>query len=182
MAAGTSCTTAGTVNLTGGTLTLTSPATLTWTGSLTGSAQSIVDVLTTDQVLAVTDATGSAAGWHITTAATTFTNGSSTFPDLGTFVFNGSTSSVASTNAPTATCVALCTLPTNTTVYPVGITTAGVSPTPSTVYDTSAGTGLGAITIGFPGANPVGWWVNVPATAIAGAYTTTVTMEIISGP
>src|SRR5580692_3863299 len=89
-AAGTTCSMTGTVTLTGGTLTLTSPASLTWLGTLTGTAQSIVDLLPADQVLAVTDATGTAAGWHITTAATTFTNGSSTFPNLGTFVFNGS--------------------------------------------------------------------------------------------
>lgn len=30
--------------------------------------------------------------------------------------------------------------------------------------------------------NPVGWWVNVPASATAGSYISTITMEIISGP
>ncbi len=183
VAAGTSCTMTGTVTLTGGTLTLTSPAALTWLGTLTGTAQSIVDVLPTDQQLTVTDATGSGAGWHITTSATTFTSGANTFPDLGTFVFNGSLTSVTSTSAPSATCVGLCTLPTNTTTYPVAITTAAVTPTPVTVYDTSAGTGIGVTLIGGAAEpNPIGWWVNVPATALAGIYTSTITMQITSGP
>lgn len=181
--AGTSCTLTGTVTLSGGTLTLTSPSSLTWSGTLTGSAQSIVDTVATDQQLTVTDATGSAAGWHITTAATTFTTGTNSLPDSGTFVFTGSTTSVNSTSAPTATCVTSCTLPTDNTTYPVAITTAGSSPTPVTTYDTSAGTGLAAIIIGgSTQSNPVGWWVNIPATAVAGTYTSTITMEIISGP
>jgi hypothetical protein len=51
------------------------------------------------------------------------------------------------------------------------------------IYDTSASTGLGQIVIGGSTAtNPVGWWVYVPASASAGSYTSTITMEIISGP
>src|ERR1700734_3804202 len=61
VAAGTKCTLTGTVSLLGGTLTLTSPASLTWAGTLTGTAQSIADILPVDQVLLVTDATGSGA-------------------------------------------------------------------------------------------------------------------------
>jgi hypothetical protein len=183
--AGTTCSMTGTVTLTGGTLSLTSPASLTWNGTLTGSAQSLVDVLPGDQQLTVLDATGTGAGWHITTAATTFTSGSNTFPNIGTFVFNGSTGSVTSASAPTAACVVAlaCTVPTNTSTYPVAITTAPAAPSPSMVYDTATGTGIGAILIGgSAAADPVGWWVNVPATAIAGIYTSTITMEIISGP
>jgi len=29
---------------------------------------------------------------------------------------------------------------------------------------------------------PVGWWVQVPAAAYAGVYTSTATLEVISGP
>lgn len=178
-----SCGLTGTVTLTGGALTLTTPNSLSWTGTLTGASQSLVDTNTSDQAYTVNDATGSGAGWHVQIAATTFTSGSNTFPNTGTFVTNGSTSSVSSGNAPTPTCSTTCTLPTNTTTYPVGITTAPASPTPFTIYDTSAGTGLGSIVIGYPGANPVGWWVNVPGSASAAApYTSTITMTIISGP
>jgi hypothetical protein len=63
----------------------------------------------------------------------------------------------------------------------VAFTTAATSPTAVTIFDDAALTGLGSITVGV-GANPVGWWLNVPASAIAGTYTSTVTLEIISGP
>jgi hypothetical protein len=181
--AGSNCTLNGTVNLTGGALTLTSPASLTWTGTLTGSSQSLVDVLAGDQQYTVNDATGSGAGWHVTTAATTFTNGTHTFPDAGTFVTNGSTSSITATTAPSATCTGTCTLPTDTTTYPVAVTTAAITPTPVTIYDTSVSTGLGQILIGgSTNPNPVGWWVNVPGSAVSGAYVSTITMAVISGP
>jgi hypothetical protein len=52
-----------------------------------------------------------------------------------------------------------------------------------TIYDTAAATGVGQVVIGGSGAaNPVGWWLNVPASAFAGAYTSTVTMAVISAP
>jgi hypothetical protein len=62
----------------------------------------------------------------------------------------------------------------------VAITTAT---TASNIYDASATTGLGSVTIGgSSAANPVGWWLNVPANTLAGTYTSTVTVDIISGP
>jgi hypothetical protein len=186
VAAGTSCTLTGTVGLTAGTLNLTSPASLTWAGTLTGVNQSLVDVIAGDQQYTVNDATGSGSGWHVSTSATTFTNGSHTFPDSGTFVTTGSVSSITATTSPSATCsgaVGSCTLPTNTTTYPVAITTAAAAPTPVLSYDTAVNTGLGQIVIGGSTAtNPVGWWVNVPASASAGSYTSTITMAVISGP
>ena len=63
------------------------------------------------------------------------------------------------------------------------MTTAGSSPTAYTVYDTSASTGEGVMTIGgSSAANPIGWWVQVPAAAYAGTYTSTVTLQVVSGP
>jgi hypothetical protein len=183
IAAGTTCTLTGTLSLTAGSLTLTSPSSVSWSTTLTGLDQSLVDATAADQQYTANDATGSGAGWHVTIAATTFTNGSHTFPDTGTFSTNGSLSSMSSAAAPTATCTATCTLPTNTTTYPVAITTAATSPTPAVVYDTSASTGLGQVVIG--GSTepaPIGWWLYVPASAYAGAYTSTVTLEIISAP
>jgi hypothetical protein len=180
--AGSNCTLAGTVTLTAGTLTLTSPASLTWGGAVTGLNQSLVDTVSGDQQYTVDDATGSGLGWHVSTSATTFTNGSHTFPNVGTFVNTGSVTSITSTNAPTATCTATCTLPTNSTTYPVAITTAA-APVPVLIYDTAVGTGLGQIVIGgSAAANPVGWWVNVPGSASSGAYVSTITMAVVSGP
>jgi hypothetical protein len=61
--------------------------------------------------------------------------------------------------------------------------TAVSSPTVYTVYDTSVSTGEGVMTIGGSGAaNPIGWWVQVPAAAYAGSYTSTVTLQVVSGP
>ena len=183
IAAGTGCTLTGTATLSAGTLTLTSPSSLTWATTLVGLNQSLVDTSAADQQYTVNDATGSGAGWHVTTSATTFTSGSHTLPNSGTFSTNGSTTSVSATTAPSATCTATCTLPTNSTTYPVAITTASSSPTPVTVYDTAAGTGLGQVVIGgSTAANPIGWWVNIPASTVAGTYTSTITMEVISGP
>jgi hypothetical protein len=183
VAAESNCTMTGTVNLTAGTLTLTSPSSLTWSSTLTGLDQSLVDTTPADQQYTVDDATGSGAGWHVSTSATTFTDGSFTFPDTGTFSTNGSTASATATTAPTATCTGTCTLPSNSTTYPVAVTTAATLPTPAVIYDDSATNGLGQILIGgSTHAAPVGWWVQVPASAEAGAYISTITMAIISGP
>ncbi|WP_165845455.1 WxL domain-containing protein [Streptacidiphilus pinicola] len=183
IAAGTSCTLTGTATLSAGTLTLTSPSSLAWATTLNGLNQSVVDTTAADQQYTVDDATGSGAGWHVTTSATTFTSGSHTLPDAGTFSTNGSTSSVSAGTAPSATCTGTCTLPSNSTTYPVAVTTAASSPTPVTVYDTAAGTGLGQVVIGgSTAASPIGWWINIPAGAAAGTYTSTITMEVISGP
>jgi hypothetical protein len=166
-----------------GPLTLTSPGSLTWAATLNGHNQSATDAVTGDQQLAVSDATGTGAGWHITVSASTFTNGTHTFANTGTFVLSGSISSITASTAPTASCVTSCTLPSDVTTYPVAITTASSSPPPADVYDVSAGSGLGAITLGgHTATNPVGWWVNVPANAVTGTYTSTVTVSIVSGP
>ncbi len=170
------------VTFSGG-LTLTSPATLSWAGTITGTAYTTVDPTSADQQFTLDDEQGSAAGWHITVAATTFTSVSlKTFPDLGTFSFTGSLTSATATTAPTASCSS-CTFPATSTTYPVAITTATSSPTPATVFNAAAGTGVGPMTIGGSGAaNPVGWWLRVPATAIVGAYSSTITIAVVSGP
>jgi hypothetical protein len=164
-------------------LTLTSPISLSWTVTSNGSNQAVFDHVSADQQFTVNDASGSGAGWNVSISATTLTSGTHTLPNIGTLVFTGSLISPTAVTAPTATCVTTCTLPTDTTTYPVAITTAASAPPNTKVYDTAAGTGLGAVTLGSSTAtSPVGWWVNVPANAYAGTYTTTVTMTVSSGP
>ena len=183
--AGTSCADTGTLTFTAGTLTLLSPTALAWTAVDTGLNQQVVDTTTAHQTYVVDDATGSGAGWNVTVSATTFTNGTVSLPLAGTFSTNGSVASQAATTAPTATCTsgATCTLPTDTSVtYPVALTTAATTPTPYKIYDALAASGLGAITIGLPGAAPVGWWVAVPANAVPATYTSTITLEVVTGP
>jgi|ERR1017187_1481532 hypothetical protein len=185
VAAGTPCSITGTLTMLSGTLTLTVPTALAWGETVNGLDQHLVDATTADQTYQINDATGTAPGWNVTVAATQFTDaaGPYTLADALTFATNGSVSSMTSTLAPTAACTSgsTCTLPTDTTTYPVAITT-GVAVTPVKIYDASALTGLGTITIGSPGANPVGWWLNVPSNTIQGTYTSTVTLELVQGP
>jgi len=166
-----------------GFLALTSPTSLTWAATGTGLNQAAVDGNSGDQQLTATDNTATGAGWHITVSATTFTTGPRSLPNTGAVDFTGSVSSSVAGTAPTATCVGTCTLPTDTSTYPVVMTTAVSSPTAYTVYDTAASTGEGVMTIGgSTAANPIGWWVQVPAATYAGLYTSTVTLQVVSGP
>jgi hypothetical protein len=116
-------------------------------------------------------------------SATTPTAGSHALPASNTVAYTGSVTSAAATTAPSPTCSATCTLPTNLTTYPVSVTTAASSPPTFTIYDTKAGSGLGTIIIGaHSSSNPGGWWLNLPANAFAGTYITTVTLAVVSGP
>jgi hypothetical protein len=164
-------------------LNLTTPSALGWSTTLTGLSQQVVDATAADQSYTVNDARGSGAGWNVTVSATTFTDASSgTLPDSGTFSGNGSTSSQASTTAPSSACTVTgqCTAPTNAVTYPVAITTAASTPTASTIYSAAAGTGIGSVLIG--GTTPVGWWISLPGTAAAGTYTSTVDLNVATGP
>jgi hypothetical protein len=166
-----------------GTLSLIAPTALSWSALLNGSNQSIPDTTAADEEYTVDDTTGSGAGWNVTVSATTFTDGSHTLPDSGTFLTTGSVTSSTATTAPTSTCVSVCTLPTNSLNYPVAITTATSSPPAYRVFDAAVGTGKGDITIGgSTSANPVGWWVTIPSRAFAGTYVSTVTVAMVSGP
>ena len=71
-------------------------------------------------------------------------------------------------------------MPTNTTAYPVTVTTAASSPTTYKIFDTSAATGMGTIQIG--SAHIPGLWLNLPASTYAGTYTSTFTWGITSAP
>jgi hypothetical protein len=193
VAAGTTCTDTGTLSFTAGTLALTSPTALAWTGVDNGLNQLLVDTTTAQQSYVVNDATGSGLGWNVTVSATTFTSTTpvATLPNTAAFATNGSlalNSGALFTTAPTAACTGTntCTLPSNVLAgsYPIIMNTAASTPTVYKIYDDSATFGLGSITIGLPGANPVGWWVAVPANAVpsTSGYLSTVTLEVISAP
>ena len=165
-----------------GTLALASPSSLAWATEENGTDQSSVDEVPADQTLTVNDSSGTGSGWNVTVSATTFSSGSHTLPDTGRLEFNGSTSSLTGA-APSAACVGSCVLPLDTTTYPVAIDTAASSPDPFTIYDASAGTGTGVVALGGASAtHPIGWWIQVPASAYAGSYTSTLTLTLVSGP
>jgi hypothetical protein len=165
-----------------GTLTLASPSSLGWAAQENGTDQSSVDQVPADQALTVNDSSGTASGWNVTVSATTFGSGSHTLPDTGRLEFNGSISSLTGAT-PSAACVGSCVLPVDTTTYPVAIDTAASSPDAFTIYDASPGTGTGVVTLGGASAtDPIGWWIQVPASAYAGSYTSTLTLTLVSGP
>jgi hypothetical protein len=190
---GTSCTVTGTATLGTGTLSLTTPTSLAWGTTLTGVAQQLVDTSTADTSLTIDDATGTASGWHVTVAATTFTDTTGdTLADATTLVANGSITSETTGTTPDVNCTTTgdCTVPTSITApvtYPVAVTTAATVPTPVTLYSADAGTGLGSVLLGADatsagGTAPLAWWVNVPGSTKTGTYTSTFTFNIISGP
>jgi hypothetical protein len=190
-ATGVSCTMTGTFVLGAGALGLTPPASLGWAGPVTGVDQAFADLTAADQTYLVNDSSGAGAGWSVSISATPFTlstDAATILADATTFQTNGSVTDETDVTSPTAACSAAtaCTLPTNGTVYPVDITTvAGVAPPADifTIYDAAAATGLGSIVIGgSTAANPVGWWLNVPANTLAGTYTSTITMAIVDAP
>ncbi len=176
------CTMTGTATVTGGSLGVAAPAVQTWATTLDGTDKQLVD--TTDTSFSVQDATGSGLGWHVTGAATPFTVGASStvLTDTGTLVFNGSTTDETTGAAPGSACApaTTCTVPTPSVTFPVDFTTDG---TPSTIYNAALATGLGNILIGSSSeGNAAAWWLNVPASASAGVYVSTITLTIASGP
>lgn len=164
-------------------LTLTPPTSLSWSTSLGARTKRVADTTAADEQLEVNDETGSGAGWSVSVSATTFVDGAYQLADSGTFYLNGSTSNFNSANVPTASCLSSCTLPTDSVTYPVAITTAPSAPVAVEIYNAALSSGKGDILIGGSNAaNPIGWWVVVPATAYAGTYTSTVTISLSSGP
>jgi hypothetical protein len=171
------------VDISAGTLTLTAPTTLAFpTTTLTTASQWISDQNAPDQTLVVSDARGSNAGWNVNIKATPFTcSGCSGTPTLGGgFKVNGDTTNNAAVTSPTLKCTvaSTCTTPTNSVTYPASITTDGTSTTE--LVNAAVGTGGGSVTFGDTA--PVAWWLEVPPTAIAGSYTSTITLAVSTGP
>jgi hypothetical protein len=180
------CTMTGTATVTAGSLGVAAPATQTWGTTLDGTDKQLVDAAPADTSFSVQDATGSGDGWNVTATATQFTVGASTtvLADTGTLVFNGSATSETTGATPGNLCApaTTCTVPTTDVVFPVDFVT-GAAVIPVSIYNAAAATGLGNILIGSSsGGAPAAWWVNVPASATAGAYVSTITLAINSGP
>lgn len=147
----------------GGSLALTPPATAPF-GSLTlnGTNQSV----TANLAFTPTDSTASASGWNLTGTSTTFTAGSHTLPTAATTVTAGSVAATSGT----------CRLPTNGITYPVTLPAAATAPAAVKVYDAAANTGLGASTV------TLTFKLSVPPSVFKGAFSSTWTFSIASGP
>jgi hypothetical protein len=103
---------------------------------------------------------GGSAGWNISAAATAFTAGGHSlgFPTV--------------TGVPNSACSGShCVDPTNGTTYPVALVASAVK-----IYSAAAATGQGTIPL------TANLTLSVPGNAFAGAYTSTLTLAIASGP
>lgn len=134
------------------------------TTGLSASDQTI----TATQPLVVSDATGSGDGWSVTVTSTTFTAGARTLPTTATQVLT----------TPSLACKAgaTCTLASNSVTYPFTLPAAASAPTAQKLFNAAVGTGLGAQTV-----TPT-WTLAVPARSYAGAYSSTWTFTLTSGP
>ena len=145
---------------------VSTPASISFTGTLNGLDQTISNPSAID----VGDATGSGTGWNITATSTTFATGGNTH--------SLSTSATTVTAAPTDACDtgATCAVATNSVTYPYTLPAAATAPTATKLYNAAASTGLGNQTV-----TPT-WKLAVPASTFAGAYNSTWTLSLVSGP
>jgi len=158
----------GTATITAGTLGFVStPPNVSFSATLNGLDQTV----TATQAIDVGDATGSGAGWNITSTSTTFSTGGLTPKTL-------STTATTIGAAPTDACDAgvTCTLATNAITYPYTLPAATLAPLATKVYNAAANTGMGNQTV-----TPT-WKLAVPANTYAGTYTSTWTISLVSGP
>jgi hypothetical protein len=154
-----------TATVTGGGLSEATSATPSFSATLDGTDQTPTYTLP----LTVTEARGTGAGWNLTVTSTQFTTGGGTPKTLST-----TASSVASVTSSCAT--GTCTSPTNSVTYPVGLPAGSTPPTAVKFFNAAANTGMGKFTI-TPTVN-----VSVPANTFAGAYSSTVTLAVVTGP
>jgi hypothetical protein len=159
-------------------------ATATVTGTVTGSTLSVstsatpsfsANLDTGDSTptftapLTTQDTRGTGAGWNLTVTSTQYTTGGATPNTLAT--------NASSLTGVTSVCASgTCTNPTNALTYPVAVPAASTPPTAVKFYNSAANSGMGKFTI----TPTVG--VFVPQNSFAGAYTSTLTIAVVSGP
>ena len=157
--------TTGTATVSAGSLAFaSSPPNVSFSATLNGLDQTISSAEAVD----ISDATGSGTGWNVTATSTTFTAGAKTL----------ATSATTLSSAPTAACDsgATCTLATNAITYPYGLPAGATAPTATKVFDAAANSGMGNQTV-----TPT-WKLSIPANTLAGTYTSTWTISLVSGP
>lgn len=149
-----------------GSLGLTAPGSAPFPGvTLNGTNQTSTLSLT----LVPDDETGTGNGWNIDVTSTTFTNASSdTLPTSASTV-----TGVGSVTLPTGNCSA----PSNTiSPYPITVPAGTTAPTAAAIYSANTGTGEG------PSDVALNFAVAIPGYAYSGAYSSTWTFTIASGP
>lgn len=153
-----------TVGVTAGTLSMSTSATPSGSVTLNGTDQNTSFGIP----LSVTDATGSGAGWNVTITSTQFSAGGGKTLSTSASTITGV---VSACNASVT-----CTNPTNAITYPLAVPAGAGPPTAVKLFNAAAATGMGGFTV-----TPT-MQVAVPANTLAGSYTSTVTVAIVSGP
>jgi len=133
------------------------PADPSMTDTLDGTDQ----VVTWSAILGIVDARGTGAGWNLTLAATTFSDGS------GHALAPGAVTAVGAVCQGGSSCTGA----TNSVTYPITISGTAVK-----FFNAAANTGLGKVNV-TPSVD-----VAIPGNAYAGTYTSTVTLAAVSGP
>jgi putative surface cell wall-binding protein len=148
----------------GGSLTIKSASSLAFPGvTLNAYNGSTTGTLS----LTADDESGSGAGWNLNATSTTFdAGGGHLLPATATTITAGSASAATGN----------CTLPTNTTTYPVTLPAGSTPPTAVRLFDASASSGTGASDISLTTS------VALPANVRAGSYSSTWTLTLSSGP
>jgi putative surface cell wall-binding protein len=151
--------------LTGSTLSLSTSATPSFSANL-----DLGDSTPTYTVpLTIQDTRGTGAGWNATITSTQFTTGGATPSTLAT--------NASSLTGVTSVCASgTCTNPTNAVAYPVAVPAGSTPPTAVKFFNAAANTGMGKFT------NTPTIGVFVPQNSVAGTYTSTLTISIVSGP
>jgi hypothetical protein len=144
-----------------GALSITTPATASFSVSLNGADQTPVY-----QLPITVSSTGQQTGWHLLVSATQFINGTYTFP--------ATASEILSVTPPAACSGGSCSLPSpsGSVVYPVTLPNTGGA----AIYSATTGTGQATNVM------TANVQVSTPANVYAGTYTSTVTVTIVAGP
>jgi hypothetical protein len=153
----------GTLVLTGGTLSIAVADAPDLSLTLNGSDQTASDTFEID----AKDLRGSGAGWKVTVTSTTFTN------------LEGKTlaNTAATITGVSALCDGgTCSEPVNGIGYPLTVPADEVAPTAATLFNAAVDSGMGDFTL-----TPT-FQLSVPANAYAGNYSSTITLDIASGP
>jgi hypothetical protein len=165
------------VSLSGGPLLVATPSAAAYSLTLDGTDQAQSQPLTLEPA----DETGTGNGWAVTVSSSPLeTSAGSVVPLTWALGINGSTADPTSTAGLEAWANGSGTyaMPVPAPVsYPVSVPGLSGGPlVPSLVYGAQVNSGLGSFAVSLE------LWLSVPANALAGSYTSTVTWTIVSGP
>lgn len=155
----------GTVEVTGGALTMDAAPTISWAPiTLNGTDQTSLDALLN---LEVTDARGTGDGWSIDITSTTFANDDTTPKTLPTTALKTSAVYTFVSDGTDAT---------NSITHPLTVPADETAPTAVPLLNAAEDSGMGNLDV-------TGYLtIDIPAETYAGTYSSTITTTISTGP